>query len=70
VKNSAADSVGSAGKTKSSMKMILFAVLEAVRVAILCIVTMDGYGDGNRMLMTFVGINCYEFSVDETCSEG
>jgi len=42
VTDSAADSVGSAGKPKSSTKMILCAVLEAVLVAILCIVTMDG----------------------------
>jgi hypothetical protein len=42
VTDSAADSVGAAGKPKSSTKMILCAVLEAVRVAILCIVTMDG----------------------------
>ena len=39
--DSAADSVGLAEKPKSSTKMILCAILEAVLVAILCIVTMD-----------------------------
>jgi hypothetical protein len=68
VTDSAADPVDLAWKPKSSTKMILCIVLESVRVAILCIATVGS--DGSRMLMTFVGTKCCEFSVDETCSEG
>jgi len=68
VTDSAADPVDLAWKPKSSTKMILRIVLESVRVAILCIAM--ACSDGSRMLMTFVGTKCCEFSADETCSEG
>ena len=68
VTDSAADSVGLVWKPKSSTKMILCAVLKSVRVAILGI-AMD-CSDGSKMPMTFVGTKGYEFSVDETYSEG